>query len=67
MAQNKGYAVAQDKKYYVSVRCQNLDIGLEVLAKNQYMAAIKTHICLRSDFNLSGFLVTEIEEVANDK
>lgn len=59
--------MSQNKKYYVSAKCGNLDIGLEVIEENQFMAAIKTHICLRSDFNLSGFVVTDVEEVRDDQ
>lgn len=58
-----------DKKYYVSAKVSQLDVGLIVEAINEYMAAIYALEILTDDYDLErcDITITDIEEVGGDK
>ena len=53
------------KKYYVSGKVANLDVGSEIEAKNKYQAAIEFHKLYSEieDCFLDELEITEVEEV----
>ena len=57
-------------KYYVSAKCKELDLGMEIEAINDYMAAINFSQVAWDSFDLEEVLITDVElvmEVADDK
>ncbi|HFU3980859.1 TPA: hypothetical protein ACGOZ5_001481 [Streptococcus suis] len=55
------------KMYYVSANRDNLDLGMKIEAENHYMAAVYFVTEIWNDFSLDDVIVTEVEEVADDK
>ncbi|HEM2987971.1 hypothetical protein K5Q29_03155 [Streptococcus sp. 2018037] len=53
--------------YYVSANHDNLDLGMKIEAENPYMAAVYFVSKIWNDFSLDDVIVTEVEEVADDK
>ncbi|HEL2480581.1 TPA: hypothetical protein TZY47_000698 [Streptococcus suis] len=53
--------------YYVSANRDNLDLGMKIEAENPYMAAVYFVSEIWNDFNLDDAIVTEVEEVVDDK
>lgn len=54
------------KKYYVSGKVANLDVGSEIEAKNKYQAAIEFHKLyseIEDCFGLDELEIAEVEEV----
>lgn len=60
--------MAKDKKYYVSAKLNNLDIGLTIEAPNEYMAAIYGLEVLTDDYDLErcDITITGVEEERDD-
>ncbi|MGM9885377.1 hypothetical protein [Streptococcus hyointestinalis] len=58
-----------DKKYYVSAKVSQLDVGLIVEAINEYMAAIYALEILTDDYGLERFdiTITGVEEIDDDQ
>ncbi|HFI0618799.1 TPA: hypothetical protein ACGO1W_000437 [Streptococcus suis] len=56
-------------KYYVSAKKDNLDLGMEIEAKNPYMAAVKIASLLWEELSLDDVTVTDVElmEAKDDK
>lgn len=58
-----------DKKYYVSAKVSQLDVGLIVEAINEYMAAIYALEILSDDYGLErcDITITGVEEIDDDQ
>lgn len=58
-----------DKKYYVSAKVSQLDVGLIVEAINEYMAAIYALEILTDDYGLErcDITITGVEEIDDDQ
>ncbi|WP_438467961.1 hypothetical protein [Streptococcus pluranimalium] len=46
-------------KYYVSAKCKELDLGMEIEAENAYMAAIEMSSLLWNEFNIDDVIITD--------
>lgn len=51
------------KKYYVSAKDKDLDLGVEVEAKNLCMAVVEAYIIFCDDYGLQNVVMTEVEEI----